>query len=203
MQIHSVGIDLGKTTFHLVALGESGKVLVRKKFSQKHLVSFTANLQTSLIGLPFTANTTLFSPFGNFTLWLTMFQVQEHAREDRFATSRGISYRCRPWHSPRRLSDVATFRPRGLQMSSAPQSFGKMRRVQAIDKRQHHSIVLFAGAKERASKLLEMATICADCNVLRCCSEAWLTIDNHRRRKGLVTDVSGPQRNVCPGTLTA
>jgi len=25
---------------------------------------------------------------------------------------------------------------------------------------------------------------------------------SHRRRKGLVTDVSGPQRNVCPGTLT-
>jgi hypothetical protein len=27
MQINSVGIDLGKTTFHLVALGEAGKVL--------------------------------------------------------------------------------------------------------------------------------------------------------------------------------
>jgi transposase len=31
MQIHSVGIDLGKTTFHLVALGAAGEVLVRKK----------------------------------------------------------------------------------------------------------------------------------------------------------------------------
>jgi hypothetical protein len=31
MQIRSVGIDLGKTTFHLVALGAAGKVLVRKK----------------------------------------------------------------------------------------------------------------------------------------------------------------------------
>jgi predicted NBD/HSP70 family sugar kinase len=30
MQIHSVGIDLGKTTFHVVALGAAGKVLVRK-----------------------------------------------------------------------------------------------------------------------------------------------------------------------------
>lgn len=27
MQIHSVGIDLGKTTFHLMALGAAGKVL--------------------------------------------------------------------------------------------------------------------------------------------------------------------------------
>jgi hypothetical protein len=30
MQIRSVGIDLGKTTFHLVALGDNGKVLVKK-----------------------------------------------------------------------------------------------------------------------------------------------------------------------------
>jgi transposase len=51
MQIHSVGIDLGKTTFHLVALGAGGKVLVRKKFTQKQLLAFTANMQTSLIGL--------------------------------------------------------------------------------------------------------------------------------------------------------
>jgi transposase len=51
MQIHSVGIDLGKTTFHLVALGESGKVLVKKKFTQKHLLTFTANMQASLIGM--------------------------------------------------------------------------------------------------------------------------------------------------------
>jgi transposase len=34
MQIHSIGIDLGKTTFHLVALGAAGKVLVRKKFTR-------------------------------------------------------------------------------------------------------------------------------------------------------------------------
>jgi hypothetical protein len=30
MQIASVGIDLGKTTFHVVALGERSKVRVRK-----------------------------------------------------------------------------------------------------------------------------------------------------------------------------
>src|SRR5258707_5816790 len=51
MQIHSVGIDLGKTTFHLVALGAAGKVLVRKKFTQKQLLAYTANMQTSLIGM--------------------------------------------------------------------------------------------------------------------------------------------------------
>ena len=51
MQIASVGIDLGKTTFHLVALGERSKVLVRKKFSRPQLLAYTANLPSSLIGL--------------------------------------------------------------------------------------------------------------------------------------------------------
>src|SRR5450631_4399922 len=44
-------IELGKTTFHLVALGEGSKVLFKKKFTQKQLITFTANLQTSLIGM--------------------------------------------------------------------------------------------------------------------------------------------------------
>ena len=51
MQIHSVGIDLGKTTFHLVALGVAGKVIVRKKFNRKQLLVYTANVPASLIGL--------------------------------------------------------------------------------------------------------------------------------------------------------
>src|SRR5580692_4970844 len=51
MQIRSVGIDIGKTTFHLVALGDNGKVLLKKKFTQKQLITFTANLQTCLIGM--------------------------------------------------------------------------------------------------------------------------------------------------------
>ncbi len=42
---------MGKTTFHLVALGASSKVLGKKKFTQKQLLTFTANMQTSLIGL--------------------------------------------------------------------------------------------------------------------------------------------------------
>jgi transposase len=51
MQIHSVGIDLGKATFHLVALGAAGKVIVRKKLTRKQLLAFTANFPASLIGL--------------------------------------------------------------------------------------------------------------------------------------------------------
>jgi transposase len=34
-----------------VALGDHGKVLLKKKFSQKHLIAFTATMQTSLIGM--------------------------------------------------------------------------------------------------------------------------------------------------------
>ena len=51
MDITSIGIDLGKTTFHLVALGEQSKVLARKKLSRKQLLAFTANLPGSLIGM--------------------------------------------------------------------------------------------------------------------------------------------------------
>ena len=51
MQIASIGIDLGKTTFHLVALGEQSKILLRKKFSRTQLFAYTANLPASLIGL--------------------------------------------------------------------------------------------------------------------------------------------------------
>jgi len=51
MRIASIGIDLGKTTFHLVALGERNKVLVRKKFSRTQLLAYTVNLPTSRIGL--------------------------------------------------------------------------------------------------------------------------------------------------------
>ncbi len=39
MHIASIGIDLGKTTFHLLALGEHSKVLVRKKFSRTQLLA--------------------------------------------------------------------------------------------------------------------------------------------------------------------
>src|ERR1051326_8614865 len=51
MHIASVGIDLGKTTFHLVALNEHGKIVIKNKFSRQELLAFTANLPASLIGI--------------------------------------------------------------------------------------------------------------------------------------------------------
>ena len=51
MKIASIGIDLGKTTFHLVASGERNKILLREKFSRAQLLAYTANLPAALIGL--------------------------------------------------------------------------------------------------------------------------------------------------------
>ena len=51
MSIASVGIDIGKLNFHLVALNEHGKVVATKKLSRKQLLSYTANLPTALIGM--------------------------------------------------------------------------------------------------------------------------------------------------------
>src|ERR1700719_1310006 len=51
MELHTIGIDLGKTAFHLVGLNLCGEVVVRKKFSRKQLLHFTANLQVKLMGM--------------------------------------------------------------------------------------------------------------------------------------------------------
>ena len=51
MQLHVLGIDLGKTVFHLVGLDSTGKVVIRKRCSRTQLLAFTANLQVELIGM--------------------------------------------------------------------------------------------------------------------------------------------------------
>jgi len=51
MQIKSIGIDLGKTTFHLIALESRSQVVIRKQFSRSQLLVYTANLPPALIGM--------------------------------------------------------------------------------------------------------------------------------------------------------
>ncbi len=51
MKIHTIGIDLGKTSFHLVGLGERGEVVVRKRFTRTQLLRFTANRSVERIGM--------------------------------------------------------------------------------------------------------------------------------------------------------
>ena len=51
MEIDTIGIDLGKTVFHLVGLSAAGEVVVRRKFSRTQLLRFTANLRVRLMGM--------------------------------------------------------------------------------------------------------------------------------------------------------
>src|SRR5467141_1427712 len=51
MKLHVLGIDLGKTVFHLVGLDSTGRVVIRKRCSRTQLLAFTANLQVDLIGM--------------------------------------------------------------------------------------------------------------------------------------------------------
>jgi transposase len=51
MELHAIGIDLGKTLFHLVGLDSSGNVIVRKRCSRTQLLKYTANLRVQRIGM--------------------------------------------------------------------------------------------------------------------------------------------------------
>src|SRR3984957_19297692 len=51
MELFTLGIDLGKTTFHLVGMNQRGEVVVRKRFTRTQLLQFTANLKVGLIGM--------------------------------------------------------------------------------------------------------------------------------------------------------
>src|ERR1700758_5183267 len=51
MEIRTIGIDLGKTVFHLVGVNARGEVVIRKKCSRTQLLRFTSNLRECLIGM--------------------------------------------------------------------------------------------------------------------------------------------------------
>ena len=51
MDIRTIGIDLGKSVFHLVGLDERGNIVAKKHFSRGQLLTYTANLASCLIGM--------------------------------------------------------------------------------------------------------------------------------------------------------
>jgi transposase len=51
MEICTIGIDLGKTVFHLAGVNARGEVVVVKKCSRTQLLRFTSNLRKCLIGM--------------------------------------------------------------------------------------------------------------------------------------------------------
>ena len=51
MKVEVLGIDLGKTVFHLIGMDEHGKIVLRKRFSRSQLLKFLANTPACLIGM--------------------------------------------------------------------------------------------------------------------------------------------------------
>jgi transposase len=51
MEISTIGIDLSKTTFHVIGLNTRGEIVLQRKFSRKQLLQFTSNRQQMLIGM--------------------------------------------------------------------------------------------------------------------------------------------------------
>src|SRR5271165_3751013 len=51
MDIRTIGIDLGKTVFHLAGINALGEVVVRKKCSRTQLLRLTSNIRVCLIGM--------------------------------------------------------------------------------------------------------------------------------------------------------
>src|SRR6201982_1321342 len=51
MEIRTIGIDLGKTVFHLVGVNARGEVVVRKKCSRTQLLRCTSTLRACLVGM--------------------------------------------------------------------------------------------------------------------------------------------------------
>ncbi len=51
MEIATLGIDLSKTTFHIVGLDRRGEIVLRRKLSRRQLLLFTANRSSMLIGM--------------------------------------------------------------------------------------------------------------------------------------------------------
>ena len=49
--LRTVGIDLGKTVFHLVGLDAPGNVIVKKRFSRTQLLRYLANTPVCLVGM--------------------------------------------------------------------------------------------------------------------------------------------------------
>ncbi|MGB8481854.1 MAG: transposase [Acidobacteriaceae bacterium] len=51
MEISTLGIDLSKTTFHVIGFNARGEIVLRRKFSRKQLLQFTSNRMPMLVGM--------------------------------------------------------------------------------------------------------------------------------------------------------
>jgi transposase len=51
MNVRVIGIDLGKTVFHLVGMDDHGDIVLKKQFSRPQLMKFLVNVPSCLIGM--------------------------------------------------------------------------------------------------------------------------------------------------------
>jgi transposase len=51
MQVRVIGIDLGKSVFHLVGMDVHGKIVARKRLSRSQMMVYTAKIGSCLIGM--------------------------------------------------------------------------------------------------------------------------------------------------------
>ena len=49
MSIRTVGIDLGKTVFHLIGMDDNGNIVLRKRMSRAQLIVHMANIPECLV----------------------------------------------------------------------------------------------------------------------------------------------------------
>ena len=50
-QVTTIGIDIGKNSFHLIGLDADGKIALRRKFSQRQIMVRLSNMPSCLIGM--------------------------------------------------------------------------------------------------------------------------------------------------------
>ena len=51
MQITTIGLDIGKSWFHVVGFTAAGSIVVRRRFSRRQLSEYMANLPPCLVGM--------------------------------------------------------------------------------------------------------------------------------------------------------
>ena len=51
MNISILGVDLGKSVFHVYGVDQDGRAVLQKKLSRTKLFSFMANLPSCLVGI--------------------------------------------------------------------------------------------------------------------------------------------------------
>jgi transposase len=49
--IKTIGIDLGKSVFHLIGMDDTGSVVLKKRFSRSQLVEFMANVAVCVVAM--------------------------------------------------------------------------------------------------------------------------------------------------------